>query len=377
MEIQWVQEPEVGLRVAPSERSTVLSRARIGTAVDVVEASGTWRRIRLLGRPSDVPVEGWVVQGVLGGRVRSGDLWAAVDEAEAEVVALEALERALSLDGTDAIRWAQLGRLREALDDSEGAAQARRRGLGEVDMWVAVCDGDRVELAARIDPTGAVTGAGPHVPLESLAVSTWYRGEEALLGTPFATPFRTNSWNEPDPSPWRPAASDPIGETTVVLGPCSQDGAVYSTLPLSPRSPHPGSVSQASAVLETLPAASRLYGLRVRSPVTETGMIEVQLEVETAWMSCGGVDPSRHQATGLAVLDAPGDMPLRFGGPWFDVQQGNTPVSATSPRWFSTPSGGLLIVADASWYLQAGVSVALERSGSWTVHHQPLRSWGC
>ena len=128
MEMQWVQEVEVGLRVAPSERSTVLSRARIGTAVEVVEAAGTWRRIRLLGRPLDYPVEGWVVGDTLGGRLRAADLWAESEVATDPEVAVGAAERALALDGSDPIAWEFLGSLREAVEDRGGAEWARRRG---------------------------------------------------------------------------------------------------------------------------------------------------------------------------------------------------------------------------------------------------------
>ena len=376
VEFQWVQADVLNLRLDPRMESPALAQARIGTGVEVVESQGSWRRVRLLGRPSDHPVEGWVEGSFLGGRVDARDLWRQVEEATEADLAVTLAERALALDGSDSSRWDELAELRQHVGDLAGAAASRARAAGDVPMWVGVCDGERVELVGRLEPGGELGLKVAAAPLDELASASWFTGDRPMVGTPFATPFLTHAWNQTEPNPWSPSPTAE-GDPVVVLGPCSSPGLVYSTLPISPRQPRAASVRDAANFLDELPQASTIYGLRVRRPMADDAAIEIQLVAPMSWYTCGGFDETRSMATGLALLDSEEHASLRFGGPWFDEGRGDSPVSVSDPRWFTTLGGQRLLVTGADWNLAQGVSVAVEGAEGWAIHHQILESWGC
>lgn len=376
MDYQWVQADVLNLRVAPESGSLILARARIGTGVEVMEERGGWKRVRLVGRPADYPVEGWVSGDYLGSKLDAAAYRELSIRAEDPNKACAYLERALVVDGADPTHWDEVAECRGRGSNVEGAAEARARASGDVTMWIGVCDGNRVELVGRVDPGGEARGV-EGATLDDLAIASWYTGDRPVLGTPFATPFLTNNWNEQEPSAWRPNPETEMGDHAVVLGPCTARGVVYSTLPLSPRQQRAASVRDASNFLDDLPQASTLFGLRVRRPMADEKHIEVQLVAPMEWHTCGGIDLERHQATGIALLDESGESVLEFGGPWFDSHRGHTPVSVSSPRWFTTLAGQRLLISDAEWYMSSGVTLAVERAENWDMHHQVLRTWGC
>ena len=62
-----------------------------------MDARGEWRRIRLLGRPVDYPVEGWVDVAFLGGRVDSKGLWMDAGDTEDPLEAVAEIEELIIL----------------------------------------------------------------------------------------------------------------------------------------------------------------------------------------------------------------------------------------------------------------------------------------
>jgi hypothetical protein len=365
----------VRLRDAATPDALEVARLRIGTEVVVTGRDGDRVRVRMVDRPEDWPIEGWMPERLVGGPPSVEALVAAADAAStADRVVL--LERAVALDPQREDVWRSL----DGAYDAAGITVGRRTRPGDEGGWVGVCRRGRTELVARVDADGVVApAAGWEVDPDALraeisrvAAGPWFvaptGAPEVVMGTPFPAPFLTAAWND-DPSPWAPQPDPETDANVIVLGPCVADGPV-ATVPLwSARASAFDAVSARSA-LDV--AVGETLGVTL-APTPEPSLVEVSQRVLTTWRSCGG-DGEVREAVGVALVGPDGAI-ARSGGPW---EAG--PVSMGPGSWWGARIGGEQVhvrLSEAEWYLDGGVSVGVVGPGGYGEAHVMLESWGC
>ncbi|MCB9761786.1 MAG: SH3 domain-containing protein [Alphaproteobacteria bacterium] len=331
----YVHADLANLREAPAQDAARVARVRVNTAVQVLQIdSAGWAEVALLDRPAEHPVQGWIRADLVGAnphtvpglRREIADAW---DAGQPEA-ALRAAERVVALDGRDPADWRRLRALYREVDDDLGVERATG-WLDHTDtVHVAVCRAGRAELTASVRADGQLLpmvheGQERDGLLEVLSQAdamTWYahpsdgRTATPVQGSPFATPYLAEVWNDGPRTPWGSEGCSGAcsSERIVVLGPCDDEGAVLATRPLSAHLVQAVPEPQAELLLDQA-ARSSVPG-ELSGPVTRLGddlMMIYATESGDSWP--GG--PAWSDTRPLFV-DAAG-APVRWqgtAGPW-------------------------------------------------------------
>ncbi|MCB9763768.1 MAG: hypothetical protein H6739_28625 [Alphaproteobacteria bacterium] len=327
---------------------------RINTPVEVLEEDGERVRVRLLDRPPEHPVEGWVAGAFLDtealtaadarlAREKSGD----PDERQAW------LERALAIDPTDP--WHE--RLLKREIEQNGGTWVEPAGTE-----LAMCAGGRVEYLGLLTEDrfeDRHVWDGTRRQLLDLSARTWLRVEGDHLvpiqGSPFVTPFATETWNEEGANAYTPGTCDAICEVEkkVILGPCETEGTLYVSRPVEPMPATPvgDDVVVAPVMAAPVGAQSRQLGHFVETMAWDR--VRIVWGVEGTFglnLTVGGV----HYADSL---QAP-----QHEAVWFERPGGDRYV-AVVPQYFEDRLTGWVVV----------------ELGRATMRSTPvtLAGWGC
>ncbi len=223
----YVQASLLALHATELPESRVDAWLRINTPVEVLAEDGDMVRVRLLDRPEEHQVTGWVQGSYLDTELLTvRETWDGVVQARR------------TRDPESEAMW-----LERTLAVDPSYSPARTEPLPE-EAWLAVCEGNaqgaRVELMGRISEEGFT----PDVPLKGrqqlvdLSAQHWVRvapqKPEPIQGSPFVAPFGTEPWNESGWSAYEPGTCEGICEdyAKVVLGPCEDPGAFYVSQPI-------------------------------------------------------------------------------------------------------------------------------------------------
>ena len=218
----YVQASLLALHVNEQPDSATSHWVRINTPVEVLDERGDMLQVRLLDRPEEHPVTGWVVGEYL----------------DTEVVTLRVAH--------DNVFQHRAGddELLEMWSSRRDALSNQWNREPEPVAHVGYCETDRVMYLGTLSEAEGFTPATSGTPLRGLSTHHWMRvGEEPVVGSPFVQPFRTGTWNEEGRSAFAPGSCDGIcdseEEYKTVLGPCEDDGAFYvsSHVVTSPRTP--------------------------------------------------------------------------------------------------------------------------------------------
>lgn len=225
----YVQATLLALHVNEQPDSGVTNWVRINTPVEVLAEQGDMLQVRLMDRPDEHPVTGWVVGEYLDTETvtirMTHDGHRQALAAGDEELAATWNDRMLAIDPTRAPSRVAYG--------TELPTQAD----------IAVCEEDRVQLLGALDADGFHPGVQytGRRQLRELSAQHWLRVDETSLtpieGSPFVAPFATGTWNEEGRSAYVSGTCEGIcdeeGDYKVVLGPCEDPGALYVSAPIA------------------------------------------------------------------------------------------------------------------------------------------------
>ena len=363
----WVLADSLRVRLAPEPGAGIVAGLRIGTAVTVeelhVDPDGSWARVSLIDRFNTV--EGWVAADLLSATAPTMSLLHAQVQSAPTVEARAVwVERALAFDPYSAAARLDLVTLRQ----EQGRTPPDQR---EPSLWLATCQDGRAVLSGRVDPDGRLhTGPVDAGTLGGLARRPWYAldAAEPLPGTPFPRPFQVGQHGEEGGSTIG-EGSYPMGLDTPsvsVLGPCP----VGSTLTSAPAR-HLSTVALQAEVPD--PHAGQLLSARSVALDGGGGFVSHSLEVPYKLYDCGG-EGELIEAGVLMVTDARGRIELAVGGPL----PSSGFASYQPAEWLDLGGSRRLGVAAGLDGTSAGLTlVGLSASGSLSVAHTTVRSWGC
>ena len=303
----------------------VMARLRINTAVEILAERGAWVKIRMVERPPEAEVIGWM-RGDLLTAHRLG-VAAAVERSTNATSVDEALswaQRAVAADGTNE-------KARNRLDELGGTPQSETSG------WIGVCKQGRVLLAGRFDnleveTLDALERSVVEDAIVTLGGAAWFfEGTYAVSGTPFVRPFRTSSFND--------GGSAYVGnidrdDEIIVLGPCRNDGVVYVTKPHQRTYVEPydreqvdpeSAMEGAKELFGDLPDTIGTFAVRRDHPIAENSWLQYAIQWE------------RHAGYGSV-----------FGDHRFGLHTGvatATVEHAFNPKWIPIGDGYLVVLS--------------------------------
>lgn len=284
----YVQATTLALRDAPT--GSVEGWLHINTPVEVLDEEGQMVRIRLADRPDEHPVEGWVAGTFLG----------------------------LSpLTHEQAQRAASTARRLGAEDQAE-AWRERRDALAPGYDWA---DETPIEVAVCLDGAAQLLGTWDGEDFEAsqataleLSGHRWVRKDGAswrpVDGSPFIRPFQREVWNA-DPSPFGSAWGDG-GEVATVLGPCSDEEALYLSRPLKiPEATAPEDLERVGLLKGRLDFHAGGWSTDRVTQADHAIDIVASNAQQTAWLSNGPFGPFRVTVESMHYEPYPhGPMPL-------------------------------------------------------------------
>jgi len=259
--MHFVQASLLAMHINAQPDSKIGHWVHINTPVEILSVQKQMIEVRLVDRPDEHPVTGWVDRDYLSEtpitfQIAQSQLSAAQMRGDVHESTIWN-ERLVALNPTHAGSWAGLG------------------DLPPTTAQVAICEGERAHLLGTLSDDGFQPGGhwdGTQEQLEMLSTHRWLRvgksGLTPVSHSPFVSPFATPTWNERGYSAYASGTCDGIcdEQLSVVLGPCDNPGSLYVSAPIAiPTDPVSDRVEVTGRVGEWVVATNNT---EVRVPVT-------------------------------------------------------------------------------------------------------------